>query len=147
MIKEVKGDIFQSRCDLITITTNCQGAMGRGLAWVIRDRYPELYHRYRSLCLRGLIRPGKLMTMTSETDGCSFLFFPTKDEWVNDTKEEYLHLGLQTLVKQYKSKGIRSLAMTLLGSKNGNLRPEVSRRIIYAYLEPITDLHVDLYTR
>lgn len=50
MIKHIKGDLLKSDCDYICHQVNCQGIMGSGIAKQIRDRYPEVYISYRSMC-------------------------------------------------------------------------------------------------
>lgn len=49
--------IIYRNCDLLTTTANyiahqvnCKGVMGAGLAYQIRQQYPELYNTYKALC-------------------------------------------------------------------------------------------------
>ena len=49
--------IIYRNCDLLTTTAdyivhqvNCQGVMGAGLAYQIRQQYPKLYSIYKSYC-------------------------------------------------------------------------------------------------
>ena len=52
MIHYVKGDITKSNCDIICHQVNCQGAMNSGVAKAIREKFPEVYEQYRTLCKR-----------------------------------------------------------------------------------------------
>lgn len=52
MIHYVKGDITKSNCDIICHQVNCQGAMNSGVAKAIREKWPEVYEQYRTLCKR-----------------------------------------------------------------------------------------------
>ena len=50
MIKHIKCDIFESGADVICHQVNCQGVMGSGIAKQVRERYPEVYKRYKIVC-------------------------------------------------------------------------------------------------
>jgi hypothetical protein len=47
MVKIVKGDLLKSDCQYIAHGVNCQGVMNFGIAKQIRDKYPEVYNRYK----------------------------------------------------------------------------------------------------
>jgi O-acetyl-ADP-ribose deacetylase (regulator of RNase III) len=47
MIHYVKGNLLDSNCDYICHQVNCQGVMGSGIAKQIRERWPEVYEKYR----------------------------------------------------------------------------------------------------
>lgn len=50
MIKHIKCDIFESGADIICHQVNCQGVMGSGVAKQVRERYPEVYAKYKNAC-------------------------------------------------------------------------------------------------
>jgi O-acetyl-ADP-ribose deacetylase (regulator of RNase III) len=69
MFRYANGDLFQSGCEAAVVTVNCVGAMGKGIAETVRDRWPAYYAAYRRDCGIGLgcdgkpdgsIGPGKL---------------------------------------------------------------------------------------
>ena len=47
MIRYIKGDITKSDCDIICHQVNCQGVMNSGVAKAIREKWPEVYNKYR----------------------------------------------------------------------------------------------------
>lgn len=49
MIKEIKGDLLTTKCDLIAHQVNCMGVFNKGLAKSIRELYPEVYCEYKKL--------------------------------------------------------------------------------------------------
>jgi O-acetyl-ADP-ribose deacetylase (regulator of RNase III) len=49
MITIVNGNILNCKESIICHQVNCKGVMGAGLAKQIRNRYPEVYTRYRNL--------------------------------------------------------------------------------------------------
>lgn len=51
-IRIVNGDIFQSGADVIVHQVNCQGVMGSGVAKQVREKYPNVFQKYRELCNR-----------------------------------------------------------------------------------------------
>lgn len=56
------GDITTSKAKVICHQVNCQGKMNSGVAKAIRDKWPEVYNRYRAKCesevdLLGQIQP------------------------------------------------------------------------------------------
>ena len=50
-MRHVKGNILDSDADAILHQVNCQGVMGAGLAKQIRDRYPNVYEKYKNACM------------------------------------------------------------------------------------------------
>lgn len=48
MVEFKHGDILTSDADIICQQVNCQGAMGKGLAKQVRDKYPHVYNQYRN---------------------------------------------------------------------------------------------------
>ena len=50
MIKHIKCDIFESGADVILHQVNCQGVMASGIAKQVREKYPEVFDAYKTLC-------------------------------------------------------------------------------------------------
>lgn len=50
MIKHIKCDIFESGADIICHQVNCQGVMGSGIAKQVKEKYPEVYIKYKKIC-------------------------------------------------------------------------------------------------
>ena len=46
----IVGNILDAKADAILHQTNCKGVMGAGLALQIRNKYPDVYAKYRILC-------------------------------------------------------------------------------------------------
>ena len=40
MIKYVRGNIFESQAQCLVNTVNCEGYMGKGIAYQFKSRYP-----------------------------------------------------------------------------------------------------------
>lgn len=50
MIKELKGNLLDSNCDVICHQVNLQGVMGGGLALQIATKYPHCEKEYKEYC-------------------------------------------------------------------------------------------------
>jgi O-acetyl-ADP-ribose deacetylase (regulator of RNase III) len=50
MIKYVRGDLLETSLNIIAHSCNAQGVMGSGVAKAIRDKYPEVYDKYKQTC-------------------------------------------------------------------------------------------------
>lgn len=50
MIKVVEGNILDAKEDIIGHQVNCMGVMGSGLAKQIKDKYKNVYKRYKEHC-------------------------------------------------------------------------------------------------
>lgn len=132
MITELTGNIFTTKCNTIVNTVNCVGVMGAGIAYECRLRYPEMYEKYQTLCKDKVLKIGTLWIYKASNK--SILNFPTKNDWKQPSKIEYLEKGLQKFVDTYKEKEITSIAFPLLGASHGGLSQEQSLSTMKRYL-------------
>lgn len=131
-LRLVKGDMFFSKLQTLTISVNCMGIMGKGLASRAKYQFPRVYVEYQDLCKQKKLRLGKPHLYkqelsldsqladepTSLENGVTetwFLLFPTKDNWRNRADIVGIEKGLQWVCDNYKKEGIKSLAMPALG--------------------------------
>lgn len=138
---DYSGNIFEFKGDMIVNTVNCVGAMGAGIARQYRDRYPAMYDRYQWLCRNGLFDVGMLWIYNAYD--YRVLNFPTKLDWKNDSKIEYIEAGLIKLVVKYKEYGITSICFPPLGCGKGNLKWSDVKPLIIKHLQN-TDMDVYL---
>lgn len=134
----VKGDMFLSKMQTLTISVNCVGVMGKGIASTTKYRFPDVYVKYEDTCKKKKLHLGKPYIHRRETsvlydlsddptivlDNDSqtwFLIFPTKQHWRNNSDIDGIEDGMRWLLKNYKSEGIRSLALPALGCGLGKL--------------------------
>jgi O-acetyl-ADP-ribose deacetylase (regulator of RNase III) len=113
------GDILDSSADALVNTVNCEGFMGKGIAYQFKLRYPNNFKDYQRACKTGELRPGKLHCFSEE--GKLIINFPTKDQWRKPSKIEYIESGLIELDRLIRDMSIRSIAIPPLGSGNGGL--------------------------
>jgi O-acetyl-ADP-ribose deacetylase (regulator of RNase III) len=163
-LKLVKGDIFFSSMQTITITVNTIGVMGKGLADRAKRQFPDCYVVYQDLCKRKEIKLGIPVIYKREIwidrklaeEGENlpqekllrkptwFLFFPTKDKPQNKSNKVMIEEGLKWLIKNYKQEGIDSLAIPALGCGLGGLKWEAMKSLFFTYLSKL-DIPVELY--
>ncbi|HVU49197.1 MAG TPA: macro domain-containing protein [Polyangia bacterium] len=150
MITFVKGNLFQSPAKVLVNTVNTVGVMGKGIALVFKNVYPEMFARYQKLCEERQIRVGSLWLY--KTPHKWILNFPTKEHWRSPSTPEYIEAGLRRFVATYAEQGITSVAFPELGCGNGELdwittvRPLMVRYLarlpvdifIYEYVQPAT---------
>jgi O-acetyl-ADP-ribose deacetylase (regulator of RNase III) len=133
-IKQINGNIFNSKCQTIVNTVNCVGVMGKGIALVHKLRYPKMYEEYKQHCKNKLIKTGSLWLYNKQENSPWILSFPTKFHWKYPSKIEWIEQGLQKFGDTYEKKGITSIAFPLLGTHNGGLDTNKVRKLMNEYL-------------
>lgn len=140
MISYIEGDIFNSPAQVIVNAVNTVGVMGKGIALAYKNRYPKMFEYYKAACESKKFQMGKLM-LCRETDHL-ILLFPTKENWRNPSKLEYIKAGLVKFVKTYAEKNITSIAFPKLGCGNGELNWSDVKPLMEEYLK---QLPIDVY--
>ena len=127
-------NIFESKADVIVNPVNCVGAMGAGLALSFANKFPDMLADYKDKCKHGLVKIGEPYIFTSPNR--KILLFPTKDDWKNPSKIEYIYDGISYLAKNYREMGIKSIAIPALGCGKGQLSwAEVQPIIFFGCLQ------------
>ena len=139
------GNIFNSKCQTIVNPINCVGVMGKGLALEMKNRFPDMFNKYKELCDKKLITIGKLWLYHSNNNNQSILNFPTKQHWKNDSQYEFIELGMKKFLDTYKEKQIKSIAFPLLGCGNGKLNKDDVINIMLKYLSKCENIVVEIY--
>lgn len=135
MIEYVEGDIFISPAQVIVNTVNTVGVMGKGLALEYKKRYPDMFKAYRTACEKKQLKVGKLMLFYAPDHW--ILLFPTKENWRNPSKLEYIEAGLMKFRNKYADLNITSIAFPRLGCGNGELKWDDVRPLMEKYLKPL----------
>lgn len=142
MINFVVGNLFESDAFALVNTVNCEGYMGKGIAYQFKMRYPKMNAEYVKQCKSHKLRPGMLH---SYLEGSKLIInFPTKDKWRKKSKMEYISSGLDALIALIKEKQIPSIAIPPLGSGNGGLIWSEVKQLIIQKLSCL-DNSVDIY--
>jgi len=137
MFKFTVGDILESSTECLVNTVNCEGYMGKGIAYQFKLRFPENNKDYIKACRNTSLRIGTVHYFWEK--GKLIINFPTKDKWRQKSKLDYIHQGLVELVKLVQSLNIKSIAIPPLGCGNGGLNWSEIKPIVIDHLTPISD--------
>ena len=138
----VTGDLLQSKAEALVNTVNCEGYMGKGIAYQFKLQFPDTNADYVKVCKRGALRPGQLHYFREH--GKIVINFPTKDKWRERSKIEYIEHGLDALTDLICDLGIKSIAIPPLGSGNGGLKWNDVKKIISSKLENLATV-IDIF--
>lgn len=147
----VEGDMFFSRMQTLTISVNCVGVMGKGLASRAKYQFPDVYVFYQDLCRDQTLTMGKPYLYKRESsleqelaeeppsdfNGNSetwFLLFPTKNHWREQSDIGGIEKGLEWLIENALNLGIKSLAVPALGCGLGGLEWDQVGPLMCRYL-------------
>lgn len=137
MIEYVVGNIFESNVDCLVNTVNCEGYMGKGIAYQFKLRFPLNNKDYVKACRSGELRIGTIHCF--KEDGIWIVNFPTKDRWREKSQLYYIEVGLDRLIEFIKKEHLTSLAIPPLGCGNGGLDWITVKELIYNKLVSVSD--------
>lgn len=138
MIFSRTGNLLAEDAEALVNTVNCVGIMGRGVALQFKEVFPENFKAYAAACKHEEVMPGRMFVF--ETKGMLnpryIINFPTKRHWRGKSRMEDIESGLAALVREIRSRNIRSVALPPLGCGLGGLDwSEVRPRIEAAFRE------------
>ena len=117
------GDILAEAADALVNTVNCVGVMGRGIALQFKRAFPDNFKAYAARCKRDQIQPGRVFVFETGTivPPRYIINFPTKRHWRGKSRLDDIEIGLESLAREIRARGIRSIAIPPLGSGLGGL--------------------------
>jgi O-acetyl-ADP-ribose deacetylase (regulator of RNase III) len=147
MIHYTKGNLLDAHAEALVNTVNEVGVMGKGVALMFREAFPENTRAYEEACRRGELRIGQMfVTRNNDLTGPKWIInFPTKKHWRQPSRLEWIREGLRDLVRVIEEKNIRSIALPPLGCGNGGLEWLHVRRELEAALADLTNVDVTIF--
>ncbi|WLD14369.1 macro domain-containing protein [Planctellipticum variicoloris] len=147
MIRYTTGNLLEDPSEALVNTVNEVGVMGKGIALMFREEFPENTRAYVEACKAGTLQVGKmLVTVQKELVGPKWVInFPTKKHWRNPSKMEWIRSGLKDLVRVIRESGIRSIAVPPLGCGNGGLEWSQVRQEIETAFAELPNVDVTVY--
>jgi O-acetyl-ADP-ribose deacetylase (regulator of RNase III) len=147
MITFTQGNLLDAPVEALVNTVNTVGVMGKGIALMFRDAFPENLKAYEAACKAGEVEVGRMfVTRRAELMGPKWIInFPTKKHWRNPSKIEWVDAGLEDLKRIIVAEGIGSIALPPLGSGNGGLNWNTVRDRIEAVLGELPGVEVVVY--
>src|SRR5262249_40079134 len=134
MIRYTQGNLLNAPAEALVNTVNEKGVMGKGVALMFKEAFPESAKEYEAAAGRGEVHVGKvLVTQHLGTVGPKWIIhFPTKKHWRNPSRIEWVSQGLEDLLRVIRELRIQSVALPPLGAGSGRLdwdlvRAEIDR--------------------
>ena len=145
MVKELVGNLFESKAEALVNPVNCVGVMGKGLALEFRRRFPGMYKEYVARCARNEVRLGEPY-LYRDASRVRILNFPTKDHWRSSSSLMDIERGLDHFAKNYAEWELKSVAFPQLGCGNGGLSWSEVSPLIFSKLRAL-NIEVEIYVR
>lgn len=123
MIRYTRGNLLEADAEAFVNTVNTVGVMGKGIALMFKDAFPENMRAYARACRRHEVETGKMfVTERAGLAGPRWIInFPTKKHWRYPSKMQWIADGLDDLKRVIADRRIRSIALPPLGSGSGKL--------------------------
>ncbi len=147
MITYKTGNILAEAAEALVNTVNCVGIMGRGIALQFKRAFPDNFKAYAARCKRDQMRPGRVFVFeTGQILPPRYIInFPTKRHWRGKSRIEDIESGLESLTREIRSRGIRSIAIPPLGSGLGGLHWPSVRARMEAVLSSLDDVEIVIF--
>lgn len=147
MILYTKGNLLEANTHALVNTVNTVGVMGKGIALQFKEAFPNNYKQYLDACKSGWLQPGKLLIVRENTllGEHIIINFPTKTEWYQKSRYEYIETGLEALASELIKGEIKSIAIPPLGCGNGGLQWSKVKGLVEKYLASFTDIDIHIY--
>jgi O-acetyl-ADP-ribose deacetylase (regulator of RNase III) len=147
MIVFTEGNVLASKAEALVNTVNTVGVMGKGIALMFKEAFPENYDAYKVACAHGEVRIGHMfVTEPMRLGGAKWIInFPTKKHWRQPSQLAWIEEGLVDLRRVIVDHGIKSVALPPLGSGNGGLDWDAVRPLVVAALGSLTDVDILIF--
>jgi O-acetyl-ADP-ribose deacetylase (regulator of RNase III) len=130
MVKYVEfGDIFNFE-DIHNFAhgCNCAGAMGKGIAVQFKDKFPEMYREYKSLCKDGRFNLGDLFAFQYDK---GYIFnLGTQASWRTKADIDSLQEALLKMLLFASNEKLDKIALPKIGAGLGGLVWEEVKDVI-----------------
>ncbi len=141
-----KGNIFESQAAALVNPVNTEGVMGKGLAFQFKKKFPENFSKYFKRCKDKSFDVGTELVWTNENNRI-IINFPTKRSWRENSKIEYIQVGLKKLEELINELEIKSIAIPPIGAGNGKLDWDSVLKEIKIFQKSLKDdVEVEVYT-
>lgn len=147
-IRFTEGNLLDAKAEALVNTVNTVGVMGKGIALMFKEAFPDNFKSYAAACKRNEVQVGRVF-VTERQDWIGgprwIVNFPTKKDWRHPSKLDWIKDGLKDLKRFILENNIRSIALPPLGSGNGKLDWQVVRPLIEQVLGSLEGVEVTVY--
>ena len=108
MIEFTRGNLLEAKVDALVNTVNTVGVMGKGVALMFKEAFPQNFKAYEAACKKREVKVGRMfVTATNALIGPKWIVnFPTKEHWRAGSKMEWIESGLADLKRVIVEKKI-----------------------------------------
>jgi len=151
MIHYTQGNLLDADVEALVNTVNTVGIMGKGIALMFKEAFPENFRLYAAACKQGEVQIGRMFVterppLAGSSRGPRWIInFPTKRHWRDRTRLEWVEAGLADLARVLQENAIRSVALPSLGCGNGGLEWSTVRPMIEQALAGLPSVEVLAY--
>lgn len=147
MIRFKQGNLLDEPVEAVVNTVNTVGVMGKGIALMFREAFPDNFKAYAAACKRNEVVVGKMfVTENHALTGPRFIInFPTKKHWIHPSRMDYITAGLADLVRVIRERDIHSVALPPLGCGSGGLEWSAVRPVIEHVLSDLAGVQVVVF--
>src|SRR5215510_14854300 len=94
-----QGNLLEAPVEALVNTVNTVGVMGKGIALMFKEAFPDNFKAYEKACKNHEIRVGRMFaTERRRLSGPKWIInFPTKEHWRSPSRKEWIAEGLQDL--------------------------------------------------
>jgi O-acetyl-ADP-ribose deacetylase (regulator of RNase III) len=114
------GDIFTTQSKGIGHGVNVAGVMGHGIAVQFKQRFPDMYSAYNTLCRQGHLLPGETM-IWEPAPGLFVYNIASQDEPGRNASYAWLEQGVKAALIHADENGLTTIALPRIGSGIGGL--------------------------
>jgi O-acetyl-ADP-ribose deacetylase (regulator of RNase III) len=146
-IKFTQGNLLEADAEALVNTVNTVGVMGKGVALMFKEAFPDNFKQYEAAARAKDLRVGKMfVTRRDAFLGPKWIVnFPTKAHWRYPSRMEWVAQGLEDLKAVITENDIHSIALPPLGAGNGGLDWAAVRALIVDKLKDLDDVTVIIY--
>lgn len=147
MIRYTQGNLLEAPAEALVNTVNEIGVMGKGIALMFREAFPENARQYLDACKAKQVHVGTMFVVRERdlTGQRWIINFPTKKHWRQPSKLEWIRDGLKDLARVIRDKQIRSVAVPPLGCGAGGLEWSQVKQEIELALDELDDVDVIVF--
>jgi O-acetyl-ADP-ribose deacetylase (regulator of RNase III) len=147
MMQFVQGYLPEAPVEALVNTVNTVGVMGKGIALMFKEAFPGNFLAYEAACKRHEIMIGPMfVTESGALRGPRWIInFPTKKQWRQPSRLEWITEGLGDLRRVIQQYRIRSIALPPLASGNGKLEWREVRREVERVLGDLQGVDIIVY--
>ena len=144
MITFTQGNLLEADAEAFVNTVNTVGVMGKGVALMFKEAFPENFKAYLAACKAKEVQLGEMFV--TKRDGFLgpkwIVNFPTKAHWRYPSQMAWIENGLDDLKRFIVSEGVKSIALPPLGAGNGGLEWSDVQHVIVEKLSDLTDVEI-----